>query len=94
MESKDTDWQQLCYLLQQDFVISRNISGLGTYRPTVVVKSHGWVGAYSLWLGNSLPFEIRERDMMKGSFYVSPVSYFILLNISYCLFSMMRCWAA
>lgn len=93
MKSRDTDSQQLCYLLQEDVVTSGGVSGLDTYRPTVVIKSNGWVGVYSLWLGKSLPFEIRGRYMMKGSFYVFPASYFILLNINYWLFSMMRCWA-
>lgn len=83
MKGRDTASQQLCYLLQQDVVTSRGVSGLDTHRPTVVIKSNGWVGVYSLWLGKSLPFEIRGRYMMKGSLCVFPVSCFILLNINY-----------
>jgi len=61
MKSRDTDSQKLCYLLQQDVVTFRGISGLDTYRPTVVIKSNGWVGVYRFWLSKFLPFVLTRQ---------------------------------
>lgn len=72
--------------------MSRALSGLDMYRSTVVIKSNSWVGVYGLWLGKSLPLEIRGRYMMKRSFYMFPVC-FLQLDINNGLLSMMRCWA-
>lgn len=44
MRGCGTDSQQLCYLLQQDTVRSRALSGLDTYRPPILIKSNGWAG--------------------------------------------------
>lgn len=81
--------------VEQDVLTSGGASGLGVY---VQGPQNGplnrMVGMYSFWLGESLPFEIRGQYMMKGLVDIFPVSCFILLNISYWLFSEMRCWTA